>query len=202
MITEIYGRIDERMKALDLNPTSAARQAGLSLDAVRNIKRAIKDGKEVSITTRVLEALAPVLGVTPAWLLSGEPSNMVPLISMVSAGNLRDVEGVSPREVERWVVAGDLPANGSWVALAVEGDSMNEIAPDGSVILVDRRDDRLIEGRFYVFSVDGGAATFKRWFSNPPRLQPYSKNRDLPSIPVTGDDLYVFGRVRRILVDV
>ena len=78
---------------------------------------------------------------------------------------------------------------------------MDRIAPDGSIILVNRADDKLIDGRYYVFSVDGGAATFKRYKRTPERLQPYSTNPDHTSLMATGD-LYVFGRVRRIINDV
>ena len=70
---------------------------------------------------------------------------------------------------------------------------MNRLAPDGSVIIINRADSTLLDGRFYVFSVDNGAATFKTYRRDPERLQPFSTNPDHMSIPVTGDtDLYVF----------
>jgi SOS-response transcriptional repressor LexA len=125
----------------------------------------------------------------------------VPVISFVSAGNLRDQPGVTKADIERWIQVADLPA-GNWVALTVQGDSMDRIAPEGSTILVNRADDRLVDGRFYVFSLRSGPATFKRYRRLPAEmLQPFSTNFDHMAIPVADEDLYVFGRVRRVITD-
>lgn len=65
-------RIDERLEAMGLKESKAAKMAGLSDSAIRNIRRAVNDGKDtqgVSILT--LEKLAPVLDTTPGWLLDG-----------------------------------------------------------------------------------------------------------------------------------
>lgn len=146
-------------------------------------------------------------GVEAGWLLYGERGDMqfpgvyrIPVVSAVSASNLRDQAGVTASDIERWIQVADLPA-GDWIALAVDGDSMNRIAPDGSTILVNRADDRLLDGRFYVFSQGGGAVTFKRYKREPQMMQPFSTNPDHVSIPV-GDDFYVFGRVRRVITDI
>lgn len=77
---------------------------------------------------------------------------------------------------------------------------MNRVAPDGATILVNRADDRLLDGRFYVFQQGSGAATFKRYKRSPEMMQPFSTNPDHLSIPIV-DDLYVFGRVRRVITD-
>ncbi|MCM2293063.1 LexA family transcriptional regulator [Allorhizobium sp. BGMRC 0089] len=163
------------------------------------------------ISRKAAEKYAEAFGVRAGWILYGESENLersdidVPLVSMVSATNLRDQDGVSEHEIIRRIKVGELP-KGDWVALQVEGDSMNRIAPDGAIILVDRSDDVLLDGRYYVFVLDGGAATFKmyRRASNgyPNRMVPYSTNPDHMAIPADRDDLYVFGRVKRIIQDV
>ena len=164
------------------------------------------------ISRKAALAYSKAFGRSPGWYLYGNeetgdldlarPMVEIPLISSVAASRLKEQEGVSPADVERYLHADDLPA-GDWVALTVEGTSMDRLAPDGSVIIINRADSTLLDGRYYVFSVDNGAATFKTYRRNPERLQPFSTNPDHMSIPVKGDtDLYVFGRVRRVIQDV
>ncbi|MCB1460932.1 MAG: transcriptional regulator [Nitratireductor sp.] len=159
-----------------------------------------------AISRKAAERYGEAFGVPAGWILYNERPDVelhetsVPVLSMVSAGSLRDQDGITAADISRWIKVSDLP-NGDWVALVVEGDSMDRVAPDGATILVNRADDRLIDGRYYVFSLNQGAATFKRYKKDPERLQPYSTNPDNISIPVNGD-LYVFGRVRRIIFDV
>jgi len=80
---------------------------------------------------------------------------------------------------------------------------MNRLAPEGSILIVNRADSTLLDGRYYVFALDGGQATFKTYRRDPERLQPYSTNPDHMSIPIEQHaDLYVFGRVRRVIQEV
>ncbi|KQT52184.1 hypothetical protein ASG54_21825 [Aureimonas sp. Leaf460] len=131
----------------------------------------------------------------------GYPVIQIPVVSWVSAGGLKKRDGVILDEVERYLPIADLP-RGDWLALKVEGDSMNRIAPDGSIIIVNRADDSLINDRYYVFALDGGETTFKRFRRTPrPMLQPFSTNLDHMSLPVDEDDVYVVGRVRRVITD-
>ena len=48
------------------------------------------------------------------------------------------------------------------IALRVQGASMNRIAADSSVIIVDFADKILVSGQYYVVKL-GGEATFKRY---------------------------------------
>lgn len=157
------------------------------------------------ISRKAAERYAKAFGVSAGWLLfddQEEPQGEVeiPVISMVNAGALREEQGVMHHDIESWIKVSDLP-KGDWIGLAVEGDSMDRIAPDGSTIFVNRADTRLVDGRFYVFSLGCGSATFKRWRRDPDRLQPYSTNPDHISTPV-GDGLFVFGRARRVIIDI
>lgn len=120
----------------------------------------------------------------------------VPVLSWVSAGRLEPVLNAKPIRVEHLV----LP-KGDWAALEVRGDSMDRIAPEGSLIVVDRSDKNLRDGRFYVVSIeDQGDATFKRFRAKPDRLAPFSMNPDNESIPMQ-PDMRVFGRVRRVITE-
>lgn len=160
------------------------------------------------ISRKMATTYGNAFGVRAGWILYGEDAADVdyrdydvPLLSMVSAGNLRFQQSVEEHDIIRRLKVGDLP-KGDWIALQVEGDSMNRIAPDGAIILVDRSDTRLIDGRHYIFALEGGDATFKMFKRNPDRLQPYSTNPDYMAVPADREDLYVFGRVRRVIHDV
>lgn len=160
------------------------------------------------LSRKAAENYAKVFDVQAGWLLFGdnapEPTSeyQIPMVSMVSAGHLRRQEAVTENDIEKWIRLSDLP-EGDWIALTVEGTSMDRIAPEGSTLIVNRADDTLIDGKYYVFALGGGEATFKRYKRTPERLQPYSTNPDHMSIPVTDEtDLYVFGRVRRVIQEV
>lgn len=155
--------------------------------------------------TRAADRYAKAYGVSAGWLLKGEGDaalTNVPLLSWVSAGRMERAAGVTSAEIERYVPVADLP-RGDWFALSVHGDSMNRIAPEGSIIVVNRADDTLINDRFYIFASDQGEATFKQWRREPsPMLRPYSTNLDHLAIPAEIDQYYVVGRVRRVITDV
>lgn len=161
---------------------------------------------------QVAEKIAPHLKTTAAkLLLVADPQprktkpaaprfQMVPLVSWVSAGRLSGGEVPGNVRAEKMLPAADL-GGGEWIALRVQGDSMNLIAPDSSVIFVDVSDKRLIEDRFYVFAQESGDSTFKRYRGGrSPRLQPFSTNPDHETIPAS-DDIHVVGRVRRTTLD-
>ena len=66
-LPDILRRIDERLKATGLSQDKASKAAGKP-DAIRNIRRAVKEGQG-GVNLRTLEALAPVLQTSSAWLL-------------------------------------------------------------------------------------------------------------------------------------
>ncbi|MCL2716058.1 MAG: S24 family peptidase [Alphaproteobacteria bacterium] len=61
---------------------------------------------------------------------------------------------------------------GDFIALTVQGDTMDRSFPPGSIILIDRADRKLISGKVCVFSVRG-ETTFRPFRSSPARLQPH-----------------------------
>jgi SOS-response transcriptional repressor LexA len=165
------------------------------------------------ISYRAAQRYAKFFKTTAEWLIDGakeeedlgpKQARQVPLISWVGAGQLGPVAPIDSIEAAGKIAVDRLPP-GDWVALQVEGSSMDRIAVDGSTIIVNRRDKRLISGKFYVFMDKDGEATFKRYRTNPPRYAPYSTDPD--EEPIYPDlerdrDWQVFGRVHRILIDI
>lgn len=177
-------------------------QAGLAKAAntsQQQIGKLVHGSREM--TAQWANRLAPHLAVPPEVLVFPDLRRIrVPLISWVSAGQLAHQHGIRKVDIQKYLLTGDLP-KGDWIALEVSGDSMDRVAPEGSVILVNRADDRLLKDKFYVFATLDGETTFKRYRAgSPPRLQPYSTNPDHETIMPAGE-LIVLGRVRRVIQD-
>lgn len=122
----------------------------------------------------------------------------MPLLSWVAAGELKDAGDIPHPADVAWLSAAGLPP-GDWFALRVDGDSMDLIAPDGSIIFVDRSDRDLVNERFYVFQGSDGA-TFKQYMADPNRLEPYSTNK-AHKTKYPKRELFVIGRVRRVITE-
>lgn len=123
----------------------------------------------------------------------------IPLISWVSAGALTEQAGITYLSDFPTVQALDLP-DGEWIALRVEGNSMNKISPPESLIYVNLRDRRLAHNACYIVADETGAATYKRYRQNElPPFQPASYD-DVPP-PVFQGAVTVIGRVRRSVIE-
>mgnify|MGYP000851157810 CR=1 FL=1 len=134
-----------------------------------------------------------------------EPVEMkeVKLISWGSAGALVQPEtSISPEDLEYapTVFTTDLDASGDWIALRVDGDSMNRISPHDSIIFVNRRDRKLVPNACYIIADGEGGATYKRY--RPPNTwEPVSTNpahrpMELPD----GQHPEIIGRVRKTVL--
>jgi transcriptional regulator with XRE-family HTH domain len=139
--------------------------------------------------------IAELEGVAP----EGErrPYREIPIISWVSAGQLKDPGQLAPGRYAKHMLVDDLPG-GEYVATDVRGDSMDRISPEGSRIIIDINDREPKPGKFYVFSLRG-ETTFKRFRSEPViRFEPFSTNpANEPIFPKADRDWQVVGRVVR-----
>jgi SOS-response transcriptional repressor LexA len=158
---------------------------------------------------RFLKEIAIALGVTEDWLLSGRgpmeradaatpPPSKVPVLTWVSAGAMARDDG--QQDIIGEVEARDLDPKGRWIALRVEGDSMDRISPPGSLIFVNLADRRLVTNACYIIANDDGEATYKRFRANPPRFEPVSTNPVHEPIFPDGEPT-VLGRVRRTVLE-
>lgn len=209
MLKDILERIDKRLAAVGLAESKAAKLAGLSDSAIRNMRRAVRDGKNQGASIKTIEAIAPILNTSSAWLLEGTgseegifiPSSIidVPLISWVSAGELTHQDSAIHIDEYPTIPAINLP-DGEWIALRVSGASMNKISPPDSIILVNRADKRLVTNGCYVIADEAGQATYKRYRPNDdPPFQPASYD-DIPA-PTLEGAITIVGRVRRSIID-
>lgn len=203
MLSDILKRIEQRLEVVGLSASAASLKAGVSKDAIRNIQRACKEGRDgISITT--LTKLAPVLQTTASWLLEGVEAASyirVPKISWVSAGSFDIADPVFSFYDFPTIEAAGLP-DGEWVALEVQGDSMDRISPPGSIIFVNRADRRLSHNACYIIQNVDGSATYKRYRQGPMRFEPVSTNPTHEAIfPDNENPPNIFGRVLRSVLD-
>lgn len=144
--------------------------------------------------------IAEVSGFPLPSDLGGTGAIKVPEISWVAAGAL--VEPSTQIEAgEKTVEISDL-GPGEFFATRVRGDSMDRIAPENALLIVNRQEVDLIRGRRYIFSLRG-QTTFKRYGDDPPHLMPESLNPSHePRILKASDRWSVVGRVRKVIIDV
>ena len=149
---------------------------------------------------------AKAFGVSTQWLHLGigDPDDVdpdliqpvdVPLVSWVSAGQLDSQDGITDFSDCPVISTLDLP-DGDWIALRVDGESMNRVSPPGSIIFVNRRDRRLVANGCYVIADETGAATYKRYrpAEDPPFRPASTEPMDAPDLDGA---IKVIGRVRR-----
>lgn len=191
-----------------------AEALGLSRDAISRIINFKGQGEVRNVKPQELAAAARYFKDLPPSMRAAAKETTevpdsrskelvrIPLLDRVAAGKLKaPVSQVAIQDVPLLAFA-DL-GKGDFFALQVEGDSMDRIAPDGAVIVVDQSDRTLVSGKPYVLS-DRGAVSFKIWRPNPPRFAPLSTNPSHEPIFCKSKDAaekMVVGRVKRAVVD-
>jgi SOS-response transcriptional repressor LexA len=195
--------VAHRRRRLGLSQQALADLVGMRQQGIVSI-----EAGDVARPRRLIE-LAAALQTSEAWLLWREGPEvaaaraaveLVPLLDWVSAGRLVPPSSQIPLEDARLLPFSDF-GRGEFFALRVEGDSMDRVSPHGSIIVVNKAERELVNGRAYVFAVRG-EATYKLWHDDPAYLQPFSTNpMHAPIFLKRREDLEVIGRVRRSVLD-
>ena len=137
-LDDVLFRIESRLNAVGLS-AHAASLAAKRPDALRNLKRAVKNHDRRGVTTETLMALAPVLKTTAAWLLEGvgepTPGNIVQVVGRIGAGAeiLPEFEQIPPEGL--YEIEVPFPIANDAIAFQVEGDSMWPRYDPGDVII-------------------------------------------------------------------
>ena len=165
-------------KVMKLNLKNMREEAGLTqtqvadeFDISQSYYAAMERGA-APISLKKLEQLAVVLKCSVPELLS-YPSygNHIPLIDWVSAGAFKDL---ITSQVEGDTILYNGNAQGKF-ATRVSGNSMNKVAPEGAILIVDVNRRELIDGKYFIFGNDvTGENTFKMFKNEPKRLVPCS----------------------------
>lgn len=195
--THLYGMdfrslIIKIMQAGDLTQTQVGARVGVTQATVSRWLDARKPQEPYYSQYQRIITLAEQYGLVAPQ--SGAIT--VPLISWVSAGELAVAETVYSLADAPRVTGSDLDPLGDWIALDVEGDSMDRISPPGSRIFVNRRNKRLVTNACYVITADDGGATYKRYRAGPERWEPVSTNPVHETLyPPTEGGPIILGRV-------
>lgn len=186
-------------------PTAVANKLRISV----NTYKAHEQGRNGFGTVDAQE-YAKLFGVSLRWLAFGvgmpdsqddtEGVVAAPLISWVSAGALLTPDAPIEDEDAPIMLEQGLDPTGDWIALRVDGDSMNRISPHDSIIFVNRKDRRLVANACYVIGDGEGGATYKR-FRPPATWEPVSTNpAHKPFILNPGSEPDIIGRVRKTVL--
>ena len=184
-----------------LSQPRLAELAGVTQQLISQLERG------ENLTTRKLPQIARALGVQPHAIdesYSLDPAagsaHSVRLISWVSAGALTSPDAEIDTEDAPIILEPGLDPNGDWIALRVDGDSMNRISPHNSVIFVNRRERQLVPNACYIIGDGNGGATYKRY--RPPNIwEPVSTNpAHKPIVLSPGEDPDIIGRVRKTVL--
>ena len=112
-----------------------------SPDAIRNLRRAVREGRTTTLSASTIEALARILAVSVQWLMTGEGTpgagrSSIPLVGIVGAGNtVMPVDDAAMIDLDQEI--GALTGEDT-VALQVRGDSQYPRFLDGEIVLVER----------------------------------------------------------------
>ena len=156
-----------------------------------------------------LSDIADALGCTPGELLDGPQTERptapdgaeevadIPILGEVPAGSWRE----AVRDYRGWTHIAARDKREGMYALYVSGDSMDKIAGDGTLIIIDPNDKDTFHRRLFVVRGPDGDVTFKRYLDGPGRLEPCSRNPEHQTIPITDRDYEIIGRVKKIILD-
>ncbi len=206
-LDQILDRVRRRLNSLGLSEHAAEQAAGARVGTIRNWRR----GALPRIDT--LRLIAPALHTTPEWLAyeagpedlreqsKVHSSRFVPKISWVNAGSFAATDPVFDTDEFETIEVSGLPT-GRWVALTVQGDSMDRISPPDSIVLVNLNDRRLVPNACYIVQDGHGGATYKRYRQSPVRFEPVSTNPVHEALFPDHDNMpTIFGRVGRSYID-
>lgn len=196
--------LERLRKAAGLSQTKLADLAKVSQQLISRLESGI------DLTTKKLPEIARAIGVSVYDLDEnyapddGTGIISAPLISWVSAGAFRKPEvPISDLSGTDKAYTLGLDPEGEWIALRVEGDSMDLISPPESIVFVNLKDRRLVANACYVIADEEGGSTYKRYRPGPARWEPVSNNKkDHETFYVQGDrGPRVIGRVKRTVLD-
>jgi phage repressor protein C with HTH and peptisase S24 domain len=222
----ILDRIDVMQERLHIrSDRDLSLRAGLSSDAIRNIRRRVAAGEEGDggVRPATIDALALSLGVSPAWLSTGEEdigteSGRPSIVRTVSPQVLADLRRVKCYDIEAAAGGGAVitieeplweigfspqmiraftsAPNDALALIRVRGDSMVPTLMDGDWMMVDTTKRNINYDGLFILRYDD-VLRVKRVDKNPAtgRYLVKSDNPAYDAFEVEAFDLHVIGRV-------
>jgi phage repressor protein C with HTH and peptisase S24 domain len=123
---------------------------------------------------------------------------LIPVYHEVDAGNAeRNHTSVEPID---WVPVPVSKLTNRSFGVKVVGDSMEPTIPDGSIVVVDPNQKRIVDGKIYVLEIPYIGVTVKRVFIDYPNIilkadNPSYKAQTIPLEKIESEELRIVGRV-------
>lgn len=190
-------RISTRRKQLGLTLDDIAQEIGVAKSTIQRYER----GTIKTIKLPVIEAIADMMSVDPAWIcgktdiMQIQPPQLpsdaipidlskyhqIPILGRISAG----LPIYAEEHLEGYTLT-DLNSGAEYFALRVHGDSMNAIGINDGYLIVVRRQEEVENGEVAVVMVGTDDATVKRFYATESTvtLMPQSTN------PIHGPQIY------------
>lgn len=162
-LPEILARIDERLEAKGLTANAASHAAGKP-DAIRNIRRAVESGSRKGVSIITLNALAPVLGTTVIWLMTGYGGpQMVQVLGYAAATDEDALTFYGDAQGPLDEVEAPAGATDKTVAIKIRGNSLGHLFDGALAFYDDRRSppDETHIGRICVCGLDNDRVFIK-----------------------------------------
>lgn len=131
----VLRRVERRLKALDLTAQAASEAAGLSKDAIRNLKRAAGgEPTRKGVSSRTAQGLARALKTNLNWLVDGtgeeetheaNEERTVPLVGYVGAGAEAHFYAVAQGNLDE--VSAPDNSSADTKAVEIRGDSLGSL---------------------------------------------------------------------------
>ncbi|SLM97819.1 LexA repressor [Brachybacterium faecium] len=206
--------IGERMKLrrneLKISADLVAEKLGVSRSTIFRYEK----GEIEKLPTNILSSIAEILKTTPSYLMGWEEQHPtaspqmidLPLYGDVAAGALAEMESVDVWDVENIQLPIQLfPSLSSYTnlfAMRVNGDSMDKVIPDNSLVVVKACEDYVYkDGDIVVFSYNG-EYSLKRYRPNAMKgfilFEADSHNPDFQDIPINKENMpeaRIYGKV-------
>lgn len=181
-------RIRELRKLRGLTQEDVA--IGISTETTKGTVAKLET-RRMALSADYIIAMARVFGVSPGEVLTeGGSTRELPLLGAVAAGIWRE----AVQEADDHIAVPSGIGGSNLFALRVEGDSMDQLVPNGGVVVVDPDELDLLDGRVYVVSNGEHETTIKRFAATPPRLEPCSHNPAHKPIEIGREPFVTIGR--------
>lgn len=183
-------RIKEIRLERNLNQEDVAALTG---DVITKATVSKLEKGQMGLTLDYMNLLGEALQVPPESFITNHISGRtLPVLARIAAGNWR--EAISDPTGWRSIPA-DVKTGPNSFVLLPEGDSMDLIVDEDGFIVVDPDQKDMFDGQLYALQTEDGDATFKKFFTNPPRLEPCSSNPVHQVMPLGREPIITIGRV-------
>lgn len=207
-MNKIVDRLNNAIKISNLSYAELEKRTKISKSALQRYA----SGQTKKIPLDVITSIAPILGVTPAYLMGWEENSdeniytasnisfiKVPLYGDISCGNGAFVDD---NIVDYVAVPNDnLNPKSEYFAQRAKGDSMINAGIDDGDIIVFEKVSTIDDNKIGCFCIDESMATCKRFKRGSSYIQliPANQNYDPIVVDLESTNFRILGKLRKVI---